>query len=86
MMNEETLKQTIRSIPDFPSKGILFRDITTLIKDPEAYGTLIATLANGLRPYNIDIVIGPEARGFVVGSAVAYALRAGLIDPSEYYI
>lgn len=79
MMNEEKLKQTIRNIPDFPTEGILFRDITTLVKDPEAYGSLIATLANELRPYDIDIVIGPEARGFVVGSAVAYALRAGFV-------
>uniref|UniRef100_A0A8C6D8X4 adenine phosphoribosyltransferase n=1 Tax=Moschus moschiferus TaxID=68415 RepID=A0A8C6D8X4_MOSMO len=60
-MNEEKLKGTIRSIPDYPSKGILFRDITTLVKDPEAYGSLIATLANELRTYDIDIVIGPEA-------------------------
>ena len=79
MMNEEKLKQTVRNIPDFPTEGILFRDITTLVKDPEAYGSLIATLANELRPYDIDIVIGPEARGFVVGSAVAYALRAGFV-------
>ncbi len=79
MMNEERLKKTVRDIPDFPTKGILFRDITTLVKDPEAYGSLIATLANELRPYDIDIVIGPEARGFVVGSAVAYALRAGFV-------
>lgn len=79
MMNEEKLKKAIRDIPDFPSEGILFRDITTLVKDPEAYGSLIATIANELRPYDIDIVIGPEARGFVVGSAVAYALRAGFV-------
>ena len=79
MMNEEKLKKTVRDIPDFPTKGILFRDITTLVKDKEAYGSLIATLANELRPYDIDIVIGPEARGFVVGSAVAYALRAGFV-------
>ena len=79
MMNDERLKKTVRDIPDFPTKGILFRDITTLVKDPEAYGSLIATLANELRPYDIDIVIGPEARGFVVGSAVAYALRAGFV-------
>ncbi|MBR5949546.1 MAG: adenine phosphoribosyltransferase [Clostridia bacterium] len=78
-MNEEKLKKTVRDIPDFPTEGILFRDITTLVKDPEAYGSLIATLANELRPYDIDIVIGPEARGFVVGSAVAYALRAGFV-------
>lgn len=79
MMNEEKLRQTVRNIPDFPTEGILFRDITTLVKDPEAYGSLIATLANELRPYDIDVVIGPEARGFVIGSAVAYALRAGFV-------
>lgn len=79
MMNEEQLKSTIRSIPDFPHEGILFRDITTLVKNPEAYASLINTLADELRPLDIDIVIGPEARGFVIGSAVAYALGAGFV-------
>lgn len=79
MMNEEQLKSTIRSIPDFPHEGILFRDITTLVKNPEAYTSLINALADELRPLDIDIVIGPEARGFVIGSAVAYALGAGFV-------
>ena len=79
MMNEQQLKETIRTIPDFPSEGILFRDITTLVKNPEAYGSLITTLADALRPLDVDIVIGPEARGFVIGSAVAYALNAGFV-------
>lgn len=79
MMKEEQLKSTIRSIPDFPHEGILFRDITTLVKNPEAYTSLINTLADELRPLDIDIVIGPEARGFVIGSAVAYALGAGFV-------
>lgn len=79
MMNEEQLKSTVRSIPDFPSDGILFRDITTLVKNPEAYTSLIDTIADNLRPYDIDIVIGPEARGFIIGSPVAYALRAGFV-------
>lgn len=73
------LKSKIRSIPDFPKKGILFRDITTLLKDKDAYRTLIETLAESLKDKAVDIVIGPEARGFVIGSALAYALNAGFV-------
>jgi adenine phosphoribosyltransferase len=73
------LKSKIRSIPDFPKKGILFRDITTLLKDKDAYHTLISTLAESLSGKAVDIVIGPEARGFVIGSALAYALNAGFV-------
>lgn len=79
MLNEQQLKQTIRSIPDFPKPGILFRDITTLLKDRAAYESLIDSIANELRKHDIDIVIGPEARGFVIGSAVAYAINAGFV-------
>ena len=79
MMNEQELKDTIRSIPDYPIPGVLFRDITTLVKDPEAYNSLITILSDELRPLNVDIVIGPEARGFVFGAAVAYAINAGLV-------
>ena len=79
MMNEQQLKETIRSIPDFPSEGVLFRDITTLVKNPEAYESLISAIADELRPLDVDIVIGPEARGFVIGAAVAYAIRAGFV-------
>ena len=78
-MNEDELKATIRSIPDFPKEGILFRDITTLIKDKDAYCALVDDIADVLRPLNVDIVIGPEARGFVIGSAVAYAVGAGFV-------
>jgi adenine phosphoribosyltransferase len=73
------LKSKIRSIPDFPKTGILFRDITTLLKDKDAYHTLIATLAETLKDKAVDIVIGPEARGFVIGSALAYAINAGFV-------
>lgn len=69
----------IRNIPDFPKEGILFRDITTLIKDKEAYVALIDNISNSLKGLNIDIVVGPEARGFVMGSAVAYAIGAGFV-------
>ena len=73
------LKQTIRNIPDFPKEGILFRDITTLLKDADAYEQLISELADSLKDYDVDIVIGPEARGFVIGSALAYAIHAGFV-------
>ena len=73
------LKQTIRNIPDFPKEGILFRDITTLLKDADAYEQLISELADSLKAYDVDIVIGPEARGFVIGSALAYAIHAGFV-------
>ena len=73
------LKEKIRSIPDFPIPGVLFRDITTLIKDPEGYHELIETIADSLRDRQVDLVVGPEARGFVVGSALAYVLGAGFV-------
>ena len=73
------LKEKIRSIPDFPIKGVLFRDITTLLKNPEGYHELVATIANSLRDRRVDLVVGPEARGFVIGAALAFALNAGFV-------
>lgn len=73
------LKEKIRDIQDFPKEGILFRDITTLLKDKDAYRELIDRIADSLKGYDIDIVIGPEARGFVMGAALAYALHAGFV-------
>jgi len=73
------LRTYIRNIPDFPKEGILFRDITTLLKDKDAYHELVASIAAALEGKQIDLVIGPEARGFVIGSAVAYAIGAGFI-------
>ena len=73
------LKTAVRSIPDFPKPGILFRDVTTLFQDPEAFRQLIDELAKSLEGKQVDLVVGPEARGFVVGSALAYALNAGLV-------
>ena len=73
------LKSTIREIPDFPKPGILFYDITTLLKDKDAYELLISKIAESLRELDVDIVIGPEARGFVIGAAVAYAINAGFV-------
>ena len=73
------LKEKIRSIPDFPIEGVLFRDVTTLLKDKEGYHALIETIADSLRDRKVDLVIGPEARGFVIGAALAYALKAGFV-------
>lgn len=79
MFTENDFKATIREIPDYPKEGILFYDITTLVKDPEAYHELITQLADSIRDLNVDVVIGPEARGFVIGAPVAYALGAGFV-------
>ncbi len=73
------LKEKIRSIPDFPIKGVLFRDITTLLKDKDGYHALVETIADSLRDRQVDLVVGPEARGFVIGAALAYALNAGFV-------
>ena len=73
------LRDKIRNIPDFPIKGVLFRDVTTLLKDKEGYHELIDTIAQSLADRKVDLVVGPEARGFVIGSALAYALHAGFV-------
>lgn len=77
-------KAAVRNIPDYPVEGVLFRDITTLIKDRECYPALIDELAESLREYDIDAVVGPEARGFIMGAPVAYALRAGFIPARKH--
>lgn len=78
-MNETELKSFIRDIPDFPKEGILFRDITTLLKDADAYEFLIDAISKHLRDLDVDVIIAPEARGFVIGSAVAYAIHSGFV-------
>ncbi|RKQ89045.1 adenine phosphoribosyltransferase [Brockia lithotrophica] len=74
---EERLKKSIRTIPDYPQPGILFYDITTLFQDPEAYKLAIDHLVERVRPFRPDVIVGPEARGFVVGGPLAYALGVG---------
>jgi adenine phosphoribosyltransferase len=69
----------IRDIPDFPKKGIIFKDITTLLKDPKAMKRSIDDLANEYRDKKIDKVAGAESRGFIFGAAVAYLLDAGFV-------
>lgn len=71
------LKSLIRDIPDFPKKGILFRDITPLLADPSGLALSIELLANPFRGKHIDLVVGAESRGFIFGTAVACCLSAG---------
>lgn len=73
------VESKIRVIEDFPKKGISFKDITTLLKDKVAFKYAIDSFAEVLRGKNIDIVVGPEARGFMFGGPLAYALGAGFV-------
>ncbi|WP_026884376.1 adenine phosphoribosyltransferase [Clostridium akagii] len=73
------IKNKIRVIEDFPKAGISFKDITTLIQDKEAFKYTIDILASTLKDKNIDVVVGPEARGFIFGTPLAYVLGAGFV-------
>jgi adenine phosphoribosyltransferase len=77
--NCEHLKELIREVPDFPKPGILFYDITTLLKDKVGFATLIDALSEHYLNFKIDAVLGIEARGFIFGPALAYRLNAGFI-------
>ncbi|WP_055105135.1 adenine phosphoribosyltransferase [Paenibacillus ihumii] len=72
-------KEYIRVIPDFPQPGISFKDITTLLNNGEKYREAINELKRMVADLNIDLIAGPEARGFVVGAPLAYALGVGFI-------
>lgn len=73
----EGLRQKIRDIPDFPQKGILFKDITPLLADGKAFRTAIDQIAERFHDKNIELVVGVEARGFIIAAALAYRLHAG---------
>ncbi len=73
------LKQFIRNIPDFPKQGILFRDITTLLKDPKAFNYALDELYNSIIDKNITKVVAIESRGFIFGSLLANKLNAGFV-------
>lgn len=75
-MNDD-LRKHIRDIPDFPKPGILFRDITPLLADPTAFRATVDRLAEPFKG-RVDIVLGIESRGFIIGAPLAYALNTGL--------
>jgi len=75
----EALKALVRTVPDFPKPGILFYDITTLLKDKTGFAKLIDALASHYIERKVDLVLGIEARGFIFGPALAYRLNAGFV-------
>ena len=75
----EALKSRIRHVPDFPKPGILFYDVTTLLRDPEGFRLAVDSLASPYTGKSIDVVVGIESRGFILGSAVADRIGAGFV-------
>ena len=78
-MNLADLRAKIRDIKDFPTEGILFKDITTLLKDAPAFKYVVDALAQRYRSERIDVVVAVESRGFIFGGAVAHQLAAGFV-------
>ncbi len=75
----EALKQLIRHVPDFPKPGILFYDITTLLRDGEGFQLAVSSLVDANKHHTVDVVVGIESRGFIFGAAVADRLKVGFI-------
>ncbi len=73
------LKALIRDIPDFPKKGVIFKDITPLLKERESFKEVIDEISNRCLDKKIDVVVSIESRGFIIGSAIAYRLQAGIV-------
>ncbi|MFP4497579.1 MAG: adenine phosphoribosyltransferase [Vulcanimicrobiota bacterium] len=76
---ETTLKERIRDLPDWPQKGVIFRDITTLLKDPEALAMSIDALEHSLKGRDFDYIVAVESRGFIFGATLAYKMGKGFI-------
>ena len=78
-INVDALKKLVRTVPDFPKPGILFYDITTLLKDKTGFAQMIDAFASHYIERKVDLVLGIEARGFIFGPALAYRLNAGFV-------
>src|SRR5213083_2305623 len=78
-MNPDELRAKIRDIKDFPTEGILFKDITTLLKDGVAFRSAIDALAKRYMQSGVDVVVGIESRGFIFAGALAHQLNAGFV-------
>lgn len=79
MQDRCEIDQYVRSIPDFPEPGIIFRDITSVIQSPEGLKKSIDGMVESLKDVDFDVVLGPESRGFIFGMPVAYALNKGFV-------
>jgi adenine phosphoribosyltransferase len=75
----DTLKTRIRNVPDFPKPGILFYDVTTLLRDPEGFKLAVDTMADPYHNQGIALVVGIESRGFILGAAIADRIGAGFV-------
>lgn len=76
---QESLRELVRNVPDYPKPGVVFKDITPLLKDGEAFASVVGAIAKHYQAQGIDYVVGIESRGFIFGAAVATALGAGFI-------
>lgn len=79
MLGPEELRRMIRDVPDFPRKGVLFKDITTLLANGQAFATSIDLIGDHFIAKKVDLIVAAEARGFVFGAALAYKLNCGVI-------
>lgn len=79
MNSVENIKQHIRTVPNWPIDGVMFRDITTLLQNPVCFRSLIQLLVERYRDQRIDVVAGLDARGFIIGSVLAYELQVGFV-------
>lgn len=79
MIRESTLKDLIRDVPDFPTDGILFRDITPVLKDGHAFGEVVREMAQRATTLQPDVIVGVESRGFVLGAPIALELGLGFV-------
>lgn len=78
-MKREKVEDYVRSIPDFPEPGIIFRDVTTILQDPDGLEMSIDAICKMLEGVDFDVVVGPESRGFIFGVPVAYKLHKGFV-------
>ena len=79
VLTEDTLRALVRDIPDFPTPGIVFKDITPLLGDEAAFATVVDTIVDHFTGHRVTRVLGIEARGFIVAAPVAYRLNAGFV-------
>lgn len=79
VMSADRIRELIRDVPDFPKEGIVFKDITPILQDPDAYAATIEWMAEQARDLGADVIAGPESRGFIYGSALALKLGLGFV-------
>ena len=79
MLSEDLMKQLIRDIPDFPTPGVMFRDITPVLKDAKAFKEVIDSMVECVAPMKPDVIVGIESRGFIVGAPISLELGLGFV-------